>query len=190
MKSGASLLLAGALLLGASLPALGDNVRTDYDHGANFAQYHTYSWGNVKTSDPFFVSRIKEAVDQQLAAKGWQMVSSGASVTLFATDNIHNQQEAQTFYDGFGGGWGGGWGWNRWGWGGGWGAGPGMGEATTTTTTQPIGNLVVDIFDGSSKNLLWRGLATMDLSTNANKNTKSLTSDIDKMFKDFPPKPH
>src|SRR5262249_3059420 len=108
MKSGASLLLAGALLLGVSLPALGDTVRTDYDHGANFAQYHTYSWGNVKTSDPFFVSRIKEAVDQKLAAKGWQMFSSGASATVLEPENIHTQKEARIFYGGFGGGWGGG----------------------------------------------------------------------------------
>jgi hypothetical protein len=64
----------------------------------------------------------------------------------------------------------------------------GFGDATTTTTKQPVDNLVVDIFDGNSKNLLWRGLATEDLSTNANKNTKSLDSDIARMFKNFPPK--
>jgi len=51
-----------------------------------------------------------------------------------------------------------------------------------------VANLVVDLFDGNSKNLLWRGLATEDLSTNANKNTKSLDSDIARMFKGFPPK--
>ena len=90
-------------------------------------------------------------------------------------------------YDGFGGGWGGGWGWGGWGWGGGW-ADPGFGTATTTTTTQQVSNLVIDLFDGSSKKLLWRGIATADLSTNANKNTHSLDNDIGKMFHDFPPK--
>jgi hypothetical protein len=48
---------------------------------------------------------------------------------------------------------------------------------------------VIDLFDGSTKKLLWRGLATADLSTNAGKNTKSLDGDIGKMFKGFPPKP-
>ena len=90
-------------------------------------------------------------------------------------------------YEGFGGGWGGGWGWGGWGWGG-LGSPGGFGDATTTTTNQPVANLVVDLFDGNSKNLLWRGLATEDLSTNANKNTKSLDSDIARMFKGFPPK--
>ena len=102
-------LALGLLLLGSATSALGDNVRTDYDHGANFAQYHTYSWGKVQTSDPFYVARIKQAVDSQLQAKGWQLVPSGGAVTVFATDKIHNQQEVQTMYDGLGGGWGGGW---------------------------------------------------------------------------------
>ena len=187
MKFRAGLILTGALLLGSSIPALGDNVRTDYDHSANFTQYHTYSWGKVQTSDPFYVSRIKQAVDQQLQAKGWQLLPSGGSAMIFASDNVHNQKESQTIYDGLGGGWGGGWGWGGWGWGGGW-ADPGFGESTTTTSNQPVGNLVIDIFDGTSKHLLWRGLATADLSTNADKNTKSLNSDIIKMFKSFPPK--
>ena len=186
------LLLAGALLLGSSIVALGDNVRTDYNHQTNFGQYHTYCWGKVTTTDPFYVDRIKQAVNQQLQSKGWQLVPSGGSVTIFASDNLHNQKETQTMYNGLGGdwgpGWGGGWGWGGWGWGGGW-ASPGIGEATTSTTTQQAGNLEIDLFESNTKNLLWRGLATEDLSTNAAKNTKSLDSDIAKMFKGFPPKP-
>jgi|ERR1700733_407682 hypothetical protein len=182
------LLLACAFLLAFSVSALADNVRTDYDHQANFSQYHTYSWGKVQTTDPFFASRIQQAVDKQLQSKGWQLVASGGSVTVFATDNLHNQKETQTMYDNLGGGWGGGWGWGGWGWGGGW-ADPGFGQATTTTTNQPVSNLVIDLFDAKSKSLLWRGLATADLSSNANKNTSSMNNDIGKMFKGFPPKP-
>jgi hypothetical protein len=70
---------------------------------------------------------------------------------------------------------------------GGW-ADPGFGTATTTTSNQTVSNLVIDLFDANSKSLLWRGLATADLSTNASKNTNSLNNDIAKMFKGFPPK--
>jgi Domain of unknown function (DUF4136) len=188
MKYRSHLILAGALLLGSSVVALGDNVRTDYNHQTNFSQYHSYCWGKVQTSDPFYVTRIQQAVDKQLQSKGWQLTQTGCSATVFATDNLHNQKETQTMYDGLGGGWGGGWGWGGWGWGGGW-ADPGLGTATTSTTNQTVSNLVVDIFDGSSKNLIWRGLATADLSTNAAKNTNSLNRDIANMFKSFPPKP-
>jgi len=50
-----------------------------------------------------------------------------------------------------------------------------------------VANLVFDLFDGNSKNLLWRGLATEDLSNNATEKTKSLDSGIARMFKGFPP---
>jgi hypothetical protein len=113
-----AVMICTMLLGGSALPVFAGNVRTDYNHQADFAQFHTYSWGNVKTSDPFYVDRIKQAVDQQLQGKGWQLVTSGASVTIFASDNLHSQKEVQTMYDGFGGGWGGGWGWGGWGWGG------------------------------------------------------------------------
>jgi Domain of unknown function (DUF4136) len=180
-------LLAAALM--GTATAFAGNVQTDYNHSADFSQYKTYSWGKVKTTDPFFVTRVQNAVNQQLQAKGWTLAPTGGSVTVFATDNIHDQQEIQTMYDGLGGGWGGGWGWGGWGWGGGWGPGFGSGVATTTTTNQNVGNLVIDLFEGSSKQILWRGIATENLSSNDAKNTKQLDQDIAKMFKTFPPKP-
>ncbi len=183
MKHSLSLALAGALLLGSSSIALADNVKTDYDHSVDFSQYHSYSWGQVKTSDPFYVDRIKQAVDQQLQAKGWQLVPSGGSTTVFAVGNVHNEKEVERMYNGLGPGWGGGWGWGGWGWGGG-----GFGNTTSTTINQPVGKLVVDIFDGNTKKILFRGISSGDLSNKAEKNTKNLNKDVDKMFKDFPPK--
>jgi len=185
MKLASRLLIAATLTLGSLAPLFASNVRTDYDHTVNFSKYHTYSWGQVKTTDPFYVKRLKQAVNQQLQGKGWRLVPSGGAVTIFCTDNLHNQKETQTMYDNFGGGWGAGWGWGGWGWG----SPAGFGEATTTTTEQPVSNLVIDFFDSATKALLWRGMANQDLSNNANKDTKNLDNDISRMFKDFPPKP-
>ena len=160
------------VLIGCSMAAFASNVRTDYDHTFNFSQYKTYSWGKVQTSNPFFVSRIQQAVDRKLQAKGWKLLPTSGSVTVFATDKIHDQQQVQTWYDGLGGGW----------------ADPGFGTATTTTTDQQVANVVIDLFDNGSKKLLWRGLATNDLSSHADKNTRMLDGDINDMFKNFPPK--
>jgi hypothetical protein len=187
MKRYIQALLMVIVIMGSSLVAFAGNVRTDYDHTVNFSQYNTYSWGKVQTSNPFFVTRIQQAVDKQLQAKGWTLMPTGGAVTVFATDNINNQQQVQTMYDNLGGGWGGGWGWGGWGWGNGWGNGPIT--ATTSTTNQQVSNLVIDLFDGTSKKMLWRGLATEDLSSNANKNTSMVDGDINNMFKSFPPKP-
>ncbi len=151
-------------------------VKTDYDRGANFAQYKTYSWEHVKTQDPLVVDRIKNSVNAALAAKGWTQVDSGADVCIVAIEITRNQQTLNTFYDGFGGGWG----WRRFG-------GGGFGEAITTTETYKVGTLVVDLFDAKTKKLLWRGTSSETLSNNSDKNIKNLDKGVEKMFKQFPP---
>src|ERR1700748_1979948 len=134
-------LLAAALM--GTATAFAGNVQTDYNHSTNFSQYDTYSWGKVKTTDPFYVTRVQNAVNQQLQAKGWTLSPSGGSVTVFATDNVHDQQEIQTVYQGRGGAGGGRWCWGGWGGGGGWGP---SATGTTSTINQNVGNLVIDIF--------------------------------------------
>ncbi len=151
-------------------------VKTDYDRGANFGQYKTYSWAQVKTKEALDVDRIKTAVNAALAAKGWTQVDSGGDVSIVAMEITRNQQTLNTFYDGFGGGWG----WRRFG-------GGGFGEATTTTETYKVGTLVVDLFDAKTKQLIWRGTSSDTLSNNSDKNIKSLDKGADKMFKHFPP---
>ena len=82
----------------------------------------------------------------------------------------------ETYYDGLGGGWG----WR------GWGAG-GMGMSWTTQENTPEGTLVVDIFDGRTKHLIWRGEDTASLSGKPDKNIDKLAKRVDDMFKKFPP---
>lgn len=175
--------LAGAVLLLTSTLAFADDVKTDYNHQANFSNYHTYSWGTVQMADPLMADRVKHAIDNALQQKGWQEVPSGGQVTIMVKGQIHNEQEAETFYDGLGGGWGHGWGWRGWGWGGG-----GFGESTTTVTNVPEGHLVVDMFDTQTKELVWRGISSAELSNDPDKNSKKLYADVNKMFKKFPPK--
>ena len=171
----AMLVLMGMMLLFAA-KSQAQQVKTDYDRSANFTQYKTYSWEQVKTKDALDVDRIKAAVNATLAAKGWTQVESGGDVSLVAMEITHNQQTLNTFYDGFGGGWG----WRRFGAG-------GFGEATTTTETYKVGTVVVDLFDTKTKQLIWRGAASDTLSNNSDKNIKNLDKGVDKMFKHFPP---
>src|SRR6202166_5320948 len=128
--------LIGMMILFAG-KASAQQVKTDYDRGANFAQYKTYSWEQVKTKDPLDADRIKSAVNSNLTAKGWTQVNSGGNVSIVAMEIEHNKQTLNTFYDGFGGGWG----WR--------GFGGGIGESTTSTETYTVGTLVIDLFDSS-----------------------------------------
>jgi hypothetical protein len=166
--------LTGIMLLLAGI-ASAQQVKTDYDRSANFAQYKTYSWEHVKTQDTLNVDRIKSAVNTALAAKGLTQVDSGGEISIVAVEMTQNQQTLNTFYNGFGGGWG----WRRF--------GGGLGEATTTTETYKVGTLVVDLFDSNTKKLLWRGSSSDTLSNNSDKNIKNLDKGVEKMFKKFPP---
>jgi len=170
-RSAAVYTLFFAAMLGA---AFAQQVKSDFDHQANFSQYKTYSWQEVKPPNSLWDSRIKSAVDARLAAKGWTQVDSGGDVAIVAIATSHTERTLQTFYDGMGGGW-------RWrGFG-------GMGEATTTEQDYKEGTLLVDLYDAKTKQLIWRGSAEDTVSNNADKNEKNLNKGVAKMFKKFPP---
>ena len=173
-KRAVFVLMGIMVLVAAKSPA--QQVKSDYDRNANFTQYKTYSWEQVKTKDPLDVDRIKSAVNSALSAKGWTQVDSGGDVSIVAMEITQTQQTLNTFYNGFGGGWG----WRRFG-------GGGFGEATTTTDTYKVGTVVVDLFDTKSKQLIWRGSSSDTLSNNSDKNIKNLDKGVEKMFQHFPP---
>src|SRR5215469_15853116 len=152
------------------------DVRTDYDHNADFTQYKTFSFEKIQTRNPLWVDRITSAVSAALTAKGLTQVSSGGDISIVAIEMTKEQQTLNTFYDNFGGGWG-------WRWGGG-----GVGESTTTTDTYRVGTLVVDLFDAKGKKLIWRGSASDTLSNKSEKNIKNLDKGVEKLFREYPPK--
>jgi len=172
---GIVLALMGIVLVVAGTSSA-QQVKTDFDRSANFGQYKTYSWKQVKTSDPLWVDRIKNSVNAALAEKGWTQVDSGGDVSICAIEITQDQQTLNTFYDGFGGGWG----WRRFG-------GGGFGDATTTTETYKVGTLVVDLFDTKTKQLIWRGTSSDMLSNSSSKNIQNLDKAVEKLFKQFPP---
>src|SRR5258707_830305 len=92
--------LMGMMFLFASISSA-QQVKTDYDRSANFGQYKTYSWEQVKTKDALDVDRIKSAVNAALAAKGWTQVGSGGDVSVIALEMTQNQQSLNTSYDAF-----------------------------------------------------------------------------------------
>jgi hypothetical protein len=158
------------LVLMTSVSIFAADIRTDYDHHADFTKYKTYSWAKVDTPDPLWNDRVKEAVDRALAAKGWSQVPSGGDVSLVAVGMTREKPTLETFYYGFGG----------WRWG-------GFGDATTYVEHYAVGTLVVDMFDTNSKRLLWRGSASDVLSGKPEKDEKKLEKAVSKMFEHFPP---
>jgi hypothetical protein len=163
------------LLLLASACVVFATIKTDYSHSVDFGHYKTYSWIKVSVQDPLWEDRITRAIDSQLSAKGWTRVPDGGDAAVAAYGSSHDEKTLQTWYDGFAGGW-------RW-------NGFGDGLATTTVERTPVGTLMVDIFDSSTKKLIWRGLASDTLSGKPDKDEKKMDKAVSEMFKNFPPPP-
>ena len=173
-----TLAVAAALsLVGAG--AFAQDVKVDYDKAADFTKYKTFaiklgtSWNN-----PLSEKRVLAEIQQGLTEKGWTHTADDAKADAIVV--LHGATEKQkslnTFYSG---------GYGGYGWRGGWGGG--MSTATTTVDEYTVGTLVVDIFDAKSKQLVYRGTASDELSNKPEKNAKKLAKASDKLFKDFPP---
>jgi hypothetical protein len=152
--------------------ALAQKVRTESAPGANFGAYKTYMWiKQPNVSDPILKQRIVDVINAQLQAKGFRQVNEGADLGVAAHMATQEQKTLNTFYDRFGGGW-------RW--------GGGFGSATTTVSTYEEGTLIVDLFDASTKQAIWRGTATEGISDNPEKQSKNIEKAAEKLFAKFP----
>lgn len=147
-------------------------IKTDYDHSADFSRYRTYSWIKVEAGNSLWSDRITRDVDAQLAARGLTKVASGGDLGVSAFGSTHNQRSLETFYNGFGGGWF----WRGLG-----------GETTTEVVNTPVGSLLVDMFDGRTKRLVWRTSSSESITGDPEKNEKKLEHEVADMFKHFPP---
>ena len=163
--------IASALLFTTAMLA---EVKTDYDRSANFSQYKTYSWADLKSGDALWIPRIQNAVNARLAEKGWTQVPSGGDVAIIAFAIGRDQPALNTFWDGMGGPWG---------------LAGGFGQARTTVEHYQEGTLVVNLFDANTKTLIWRGSASGTLSGKSAKDIKNVDKTVQKMFAHFPPTP-
>jgi hypothetical protein len=175
---GLHLAVMALVALSATACANTMRVKTDYDKGAVFGNYHTFSLMQGNSSgNPLMDQRVATDVTQALTAKGLTEAPAGsADATVayhVATRTKHNYS---TFYDGFGGGW------RRWGWG-----GVGMGSSTTFVEDYKVGTVVVDIFDAKTKQAIWHGTAVGALNDSARANAKETATAITQMFQTFPP---
>jgi hypothetical protein len=165
--------VAGLMLLGTTLAA--QTVTYDYDKSANFAAFRTYTWvpgTNVK--DALNHQRIVQAVERQLATRGFVKVDAGANPDVLVA--YHATFDTNLRINGFSSGWGG----YRFG-----------GSRTGTATTEEIvvGTLIVDMVQASTKTIVWRGVATKELDpkANAEKRDKNINRAAEKLFKHYPP---
>jgi hypothetical protein len=150
-------------------------VKTDYDHGAQFSQYHTFQWKALPApsdgvvDNSITVERVKHSIDQQVARKGLEETNKNPDVYLVYHFNASNAIQYMPYY-----GWGG-----RRGW---WGPG-GYAERFAA------GSLTIDMVDARTNRLVWRAYCGDTASNVVDvQSEKNIDKMVSKAFKQFPPK--
>ncbi len=134
---------------------------TDWDTQNDFSQYQTYAWYELAATpdrgapptapNAIVAGRIRRSVQAELGSKGLTPEAAGEA-DLLVTYHIAIQQGMQVYHSGWGGPYRGCWGYGGYGWGGGY--------SSARVVTR--GTLIVDILDGKSRRLVWRGYGGND----------------------------
>jgi len=165
------------------------DVRTNYMPGTDWSKYRTYGWVDDVQGvpavggrpDQILDTQVKQAIDAQMAAKGFTKVADGGKPDLLLGYQLAIDREKQI--NGFASGWGGGWGGGFGPWGG------GLDSFSASTSTINIGTFVVGMYDPAAKKLVWTGAAqhAIEPSKKPEKNQERLNKGAQKLLKDFPP---
>jgi hypothetical protein len=124
-------------------------------------------------------TQVKQAVDSQMAAKGFIKVVDGGKADLLLGFQLTIDREKQIY--GFAGSWEGWGGWGPW--------GGGLNSFSATTSTINIGTFVPGMYDPAAKKLVWIGAAqhAIEPSKKQEKNQERLNKGAQKLLEDFPP---
>jgi hypothetical protein len=178
MKSAKLLTASAALALLLFTVACDIKTSVDYDRNADFSSYKTYAWFDPENPEISDLNhrRILAAVDSNLAAKGLQKADSDPDlyVTYFGDEDEQTVIDTNHYGYGYGAGWY-------------WGGGMGMASSTSTVRSYTKGTLVVDMYDASKKELVWRGAISGTVSDNPQTNEKNINKGFAKLFKQYPP---
>jgi hypothetical protein len=161
-------------------------VNYDYDKEADFSSYKTYAWvaqrqaaaGNARQAqvqDQLFVKRLRSAANSQLEAKGYTINTEDPHFVVVHHLGIENKTQitdwGYSYGPHYGGVYGGGWG------------------SDVSVSNYEEGTLILDFYDFSTKQLVWRGTATKALSSNPDpdKADAVVNEVVEKMLQNFPP---
>jgi hypothetical protein len=175
------LLLASAVSIGYAYKA-----RVDFDHGASFGNYKTYSWAKMPDAageeglfpNQLMRERIAGFIEEALAVRKLSCVSSGGDLQISYRITVEEEPQWVTFGDGFGPGWG-------------WDGGLGWGTGISTTTMQAFynGTLIINLVDANRSKLVFQGASTQDISSKPEKNSKRFCKAVNEIFDKYPPRP-
>lgn len=170
----------------AALACAGVQTTQDYDPTARFDTYRTFDWfpggrqltGDVEADSPLIDQRVRAAVGRELITKGYQKVSD-RTPDFYVNYQVSVKQKLTTsgLNVGYGVGSYGSWG------------GVGIGVGSNPVRQYDEGTLVVDVIDGASRKLVWRGTGSqaLDRHPTPESTTETIDRAAQKILAQFPP---
>lgn len=185
---------AASVILGIALSGCSTlEISYDYDPKANFTGLETYAWldePQKPTGDPridgntILKSRVHEAVDGALAARGFRRVADDPDFLVAYHVSLDRRQSVQTLnsYYGYSPGWG-------YGYGAAYRPGYWAGVPQTYVYEYEEGTLILDVVDPETRELIWRGSAQDEVSfkSTPEKDQAQLDEAVQRMLEHFPP---
>ena len=172
MKTALTILIGVALVAG---PAVAQEIHIDYDRWARFTTFKTFAWvdtpeTSLADANPLMDERIKKAIIDQISSGRLKLVNDDPDLNV--TYHAASREQLRLDTVSFGYGYPGNWYWDPY-WGGAY--------STTTVSTYTEGTLIIDIWNARDGTLVWRGSATMPISSSSEKNAKKVEKAVRKM---------
>lgn len=167
------------LLLPWAAACSGIAVRHDYDPEFDFSKLRTYVWHAPPPGTPgvdtLTHQRIVRAVDEELAARGYQKSEGAADFKVHAMASIRERISTQPVTIGVGYGWG---------------YGTLHTVEGTEVTSYEEGTLIVDVVEPAKMSLLWRGTAraAVERDRTPEQREARIREAVAKILEPFPPK--
>ncbi|MFV2006291.1 MAG: DUF4136 domain-containing protein [Longimicrobiales bacterium] len=131
----------------------GIRVNTDYNPETDFTSYRTFAWAegsgsghDMRVAGDLMDRRFRRAIASELVSRGLEKATSDQPDVFVgyqvALDDRIDYQTINTYY-------GSGWGYR--------GVYGGVGASQVTAREYTVGTLVIDVYDASQRELVWRG---------------------------------
>ncbi|MBI4906141.1 MAG: DUF4136 domain-containing protein [Acidobacteria bacterium] len=159
------------LVLGIASAGYGQKVQVEFDESIDFSKYKTYSLqaGQVRSTRPELDStlvdkKIRNAVIARLSAKGMQEAETNADVVVGYRMGSKDRRETESVPAGR------------------------RGMRTKRVSYRVTdATLTITMRDPALKEVVWQAIAT-DTGRDASKLEEHINKDVEKAFKDYPPK--
>jgi hypothetical protein len=154
------------------------NVSSHVERGLDISRYHTYDWGPADAfptgdprldKDPFFKDHVTGAVEKELSGRGFEWATSSTpDLLIHYHANISERMDINRFDR------------ER---------GYCDADSCAGVVRYEAGTLVIDVVDGRTNTLLWRGWAQAsvgDMLNNRDRMAQRIDEAVTRMFERFP----